>query len=120
MDRHPCLKAQVTCYIETFSPVYDRWVPIAVGENSCVSQAGPDRCARENYLSGIDYELCGPPIHAETAALESVDLRELLPLVTGPQPVRARVTGQDWICKDCMTSLLDAGINTFVVEPGGE
>lgn len=110
MNRHPCLKAQVVCAIETWYD--DSWITLAVGRNSCISQDGPDSCAREGLPGGTQYDLCGPPIHAEEDALRQFDVREWSP----NDEYRAVITGQDWVCRDCQKLLFGAGIRTFIVE----
>jgi deoxycytidylate deaminase len=114
LTSHPCLRAQVECHIQRREPLTEFWVTLAVGRNSCQSQAGPRTCARDEVgaNAGEQYDLCGPPLHAEEDALRQLDVREVRP----GDMMRAIITGQDWLCRNCQKMLFDAGVRTFVVK----
>lgn len=111
--RHPCFKRQVRCEIIRRTP--KGTVTLSVGTNSCISKR-PGECARVwvEAEAGEQYELCGPPIHAELAALDNLDPREVIGMdaVLG---LEAHVYGQDWVCKPCGAALFGAGIARIVM-----
>jgi len=57
--------------------------------------------------TGEDYELCGPPIHAEAA------VAALVPPTT--EGGTAYLYGHNWFCGPCQWALTDRGITTLVL-----
>jgi len=111
---HPCLRASVVCSImQEYGTSGEHALVLAVGRNTCDSALGPQKCARDEMGmdGGEGYDLCGPPEHAEIAALRELDPRE----IDQGHPLVAEIVGQDWVCRPCMKALFDAGVRTFRV-----
>lgn len=106
-DWHPCLKQLVRCrIIFTDQQGKSRMVEAT---NSC-SVGDAIVCPRviAHSLSGEDYELCGPPLHAEQEAIK------LLPEGLADGGI-AYIYGHDWLCMDCQHALTAAGVDTFII-----
>lgn len=112
MTWHRCLKAQVTARIQARRRGESAWVTLSVGRNRCQSALGPDVCAREGKASGEDYDLCGPPVHAEVDALDGLDVREI---DFDTDEYRVLVSGHDYVCRECQQTLVKAGFTHFEI-----
>jgi hypothetical protein len=113
---HPCYKKNVVCYI-----VDRHGNTLARGSNVCETSAAPGVCARADLRDGECYDLCGPPIHAEAAAVDqflSVYGRENLK--EWRSTLTARIGGNDYVCRDCHRALASVGIRKIEMLPLSE
>ncbi len=99
----PCKKQEVTCVILT--PDGQE----VVGVNRCRT-AGWANCPRvlSGCETGENYSLCGPPIHAEEAAIAKAK-EQGIDIEGGV----AFLTGHNYYCPDCQKALVDAGVRCF-------
>jgi len=106
---HPCLKQLTRCKIVTGTG------QIVEATNSCDTSVAPDIyqeqgvCPRvtAESVSGEDYDLCGPPLHAEAEAAKLVP--------EGNVGGAAFLYGHTWLCGPCQHALVAKGIRTFIV-----
>jgi len=105
---HRCFRKVVRCDIVSVDMVL-----LASKENVCESQV-PGHCARDlhNAHAGEQYDLCGPPIHAEALAVDEV-VRKFGDL-TG-QGATAYISGNDYVCRPCFLQLKSIGVNRLVM-----
>lgn len=99
---HPCLKQLTLCIIRLHNGIN------VAATNSC-KVGDVAECPRVTAGSetGTEYELCGPPIHAEAAAASLVPEDN----VGGT----AYLYGHTWACKDCQDALTAKGVRTLVL-----
>ena len=100
-----CLKQVVTCVIYTS----DGQIFTATNLCACV---GMSECPRvtAGAKTGEQYELCGPPIHAEEAAIKEMRLAG----ADGTGGV-AVLYGHTYACGACQQALVAAGIRTITI-----
>lgn len=103
-----CLKQVTRCVIVTTSGVRFE------ATNDCKPKAGfgaPNVCPRVTVGSktGEDYDLCGPPTHAEANAAA------LKALAGNNEPGTAFLYGHDYLCRDCQLTLQAVRVRRFVV-----
>ena len=104
---HPCLKQKTRCLIVMDSgEQYE-------ATNSChVEDATVCPRVTAGSPSGEEYDLCGPPIHAEVAAVA------LVRAGGGGGVGTAYLFGHDWLCGPCQHALQSVGIQRFVITGG--
>jgi deoxycytidylate deaminase len=100
-----CLKQIVTCVIYTADG------RSFTGTNLCAC-AGMDECPRvtAQAKTGEQYELCGPPIHAEESAIKLMQQAG----ADGEGGV-AVIYGHTYMCGECQQALTAVGVRTFVI-----
>lgn len=108
-----CLKQKTRCVIRAAGLEF-------VGTNSCHVEDA-EECPRVTAGSqtGEDYDLCGPPKHAEQEAARVYIENSTPPFreakwVPGAEPT-AYLYGHTYLCKDCQDALVAAGVRNFVV-----
>lgn len=99
----PCAKVRVFCTL--VHPDGRRWT----GEN--VVRKPQEVCPRGDLPSGVGYEMCRDVCdqvgHAEVVALEAAGERA--------RGCTAYIEGRDYICTNCQTALLNAGVRNWVI-----
>lgn len=113
---HPCLKQKTRCVIIVLDLIpgqEELQVEEFEAYNSChVDDA--EECPRVSAGSktGEDYELCGPPNHAEEEAAKLI----LKTYPDGaPDGSTAFLYGHTYLCGPCQEALVAAGVRHFVV-----
>jgi len=97
-----CLKQLTRCFIiDAAGHHYEAF-------NSC-EPGDVDECPRvtSGAKTGEDYDLCGPPIHAEQAAAALVP--------DDNQGGTAWLYGHTWMCGPCQEALTAKGIRRFII-----
>lgn len=99
-----CLKQTVTCVIT------DESTGVSVEATNRCSVGDATVCPRVTLgcASGEGYENCGPPVHAEVAAI--ADAKRL-----GMSLDTARVYGHTYICGPCDLALKTAGVKRMFI-----
>lgn len=102
-----CLKQTVTCVLT------DESTGVSIeATNQCFPEGSPAVCPRVTLglPTGEGYHHCGPPIHAEVAAIAAA--REKGMALEG---ATCRIYGHEYICTECVDALLDAGVTRFII-----
>jgi len=81
--------------------IFNKGNLISMGWNLCNPKDG--MCGRLASKSGEDYELCGPPIHAEANAISN--LLQYNPTFAGKRGNRMYVWGHDFSCDLCKKAI---------------
>lgn len=98
-DWQPCLKQYTKCVIEIGGRIYE-------GVNSC-DIGDAEICPRviAGAKTGEDYDLCGPPKHAEQVAAAKVP--------DGLKDGIATLLGHWWACRECQYALRIKGVDVI-------